>query len=436
MVKSVFAVIVAFLAICLIACEDGGGSGFLLDSGADTDADTDTDIDTDTDSDTDTDTDSDTDSDTDTDTDSDTDSDSDTDTDMDAGPGCIDNDSDWWCLPFDCNDSDSTIYPGAMDWESDGINQDCDTETDEGAPDTDIICGETDLPLTIDHVKLMILLDYSGSMAGAKWTSAKSALYQILVAGSLPAGLVDFGFDYFPRIGTCGMAASVQTDCAWGTTHAANIYNFINAMPDPDGLTPMYLSMNQFINTSYAPVFLNTAVNPNAYLVLIADGYDYGWGTYSDTQLGNMASTLNSSGGVTTIMVGFGSGVSPSTLLAIANNGGYPSYPPAGYFTADNAAQLEAALQSIVNDVIPCIYPVPPPSSPDYDPDEVNFYFDGVLVPYNSDCNQTPPGVNVGWRWTTPAQNEVEFCTITCQEIKDGNVTDITATFGCPSSTS
>lgn len=227
-------------------------------------------------------------------------------------------------------------------------------------------------------------------------------------------------------------------DCAPGAPHASSIAAAINALPTPaaTNLTPLYLAMAKFLNTFYAPTFLNVAANPNAYLVLVADGDDHpSCGGHSSAQLGTLAATLNTAG-VTTIMVGFGTGVSTSTLLAIANNGGYTGYPPAGYFTAENATQFEDAIEDIVDDIVPCIYPVPPPSSPDYDPDEVNFYFDTVLVPYNSDCNQTPPGVDIGWRWTSVLQDEVEFCSTTCQDIKDGAVTDITATFGCPSSTS
>ncbi|MDD5308175.1 MAG: MopE-related protein [Deltaproteobacteria bacterium] len=92
---------------------------------ADTDADGDTDADADADGDTD--------------TDSDTDSDSDADADGDTDTSCVDNDSDSWCAGLDCNDSDSAINPGAEETPNNGLDDDCDGETDE-ATCTDSDC--------------------------------------------------------------------------------------------------------------------------------------------------------------------------------------------------------------------------------------------------------------------------------------------------------
>jgi len=437
-------ILLALLVVSL-GCEEGGGSG--LTSDADTDGDTDGDTDVDSDSDTDSDSDSDTDSDTDGDTDSDSDSDSDTDsdsdsdsdsdTDMDAGPGCVDEDSDWWCEPFDCNDSDPDVHPGAIDWETDSVDNDCDGVTDEGIPDTDVVCGEETLDFDIQHVKLMILLDYSGSMDGGtpnKWDSATDALTTVLT-GDLAEGIVDFGFEYFP-IGTgCDLHTTVYMDCAPGATYAESISTAVNALPYPAGtnLTPLYNAMYKFYSPGYATNFQNIADNPNAYLVLVADGADHSsCGGHSSTQLGTLAANLHTAG-ITTIMVGFGTGVTATTLNAIGTNGGFTGYPSGyNYFTAEDSTTFEAALEDIVADIVPCTYPVDT-SDPGIDPDEVNFYFDGVVVPYNSDCNTTPPGVGIGWRWTSAAQDEVEFCVNTCQDLKDGDVDDISATFGCPS---
>ncbi|MFO8073864.1 MAG: MopE-related protein [Polyangia bacterium] len=125
-------------------CESGGGTDIDIgdDTSADADADSDTDMDVDSDTDADTDSDTDADSDTDTDADSDADTDTDTDADSDSDsdadgdtdlPDCVDQDSDWWCAPLDCDDDDPDVHPGAEEIPGDGIDNDCDGQTDEAS---------------------------------------------------------------------------------------------------------------------------------------------------------------------------------------------------------------------------------------------------------------------------------------------------------------
>jgi hypothetical protein len=44
---------------------------------------------------------------------------------------CQDRDQDWWCLPEDCDDSDSAINPGIEEQAANGLDDDCDDLTDE-----------------------------------------------------------------------------------------------------------------------------------------------------------------------------------------------------------------------------------------------------------------------------------------------------------------
>ncbi|MDD5309778.1 MAG: putative metal-binding motif-containing protein [Deltaproteobacteria bacterium] len=117
--------------------DDTTGTGGSTDTGTDADGDSDGD----TDGDTDADADADTDTDTDTDGDSDADADGDSDTGSDTSTGCPDNDSDEWCADLDCNDSDPAVNPGMEEVPSNGLDDDCDGQTDE-LVDTDTSGGD------------------------------------------------------------------------------------------------------------------------------------------------------------------------------------------------------------------------------------------------------------------------------------------------------
>jgi hypothetical protein len=43
-----------------------------------------------------------------------------------APTACEDYDGDGACTPADCNDQNLAIYPGALDYADDGVDQDCD----------------------------------------------------------------------------------------------------------------------------------------------------------------------------------------------------------------------------------------------------------------------------------------------------------------------
>ncbi len=137
------ALVPALLALAIFACEAGGTApGGLADGGdADADADSDSDVDTDADGDSDADgdadTDADSDSDSDADTDADADSDGDADTDADSDPPCVDEDEDWWCVPFDCDDGDPDVNPGVPEQSGNGVDDDCNGLTDETGGDGD-----------------------------------------------------------------------------------------------------------------------------------------------------------------------------------------------------------------------------------------------------------------------------------------------------------
>jgi hypothetical protein len=72
-----------------------------------------------------------------------------------------------------------------------------------------------------------------------------------------------------------------------------------------------------------------------------------------------------------------------------------------------------------------CVYYLDHPAA-QADPDLVNFYLDGEIVFYVTDCDEGD-----GWTWYDEDHTQVQFCGDACDQVKNGYVGDIMATFGC-----
>ena len=84
----------------------------------------------------------------------------------------------------------------------------------------------------------------------------------------------------------------------------------------------------------------------------------------------------------------------------------------------------------IATAIISCIFEIDEPEA-SADPDNVNFYFDDEVVPYDEDCAE-----GIGWTWVDPPDNTmVEFCDEACAELQGGFVDTVSAKFGCPTVT-
>ena len=300
------------------------------------------------------------------------------------------------------------------------------------ASDGSEICDEQDFSIDIIPVRLMILQDLSGSMMGEKWTAAQGALTTLL--NNWPGIEIEFGYDIFPDGSQgdsggwwCGTVNPVQIDTA--INNQADIIAHQNTV-DPDlgyGLTPLWCGMNNFNTPTYAPLF--TDPNVASYLLVVSDGQDscgvtcpHGGGSVTEGELRSVTQALLVNG-IQTVVIGFGTGVDPDQLNAIAQEGGTPWTT---YFTASDQASLATAFDQIATSVIGCTYDIDEPSA-EANPDEVNFYFDDVVVAYDASCLG-----GEGWTWVDATHTQVEFCDQACSDLKAGNISEISAKFGCP----
>jgi Cys-rich repeat protein len=120
-------------------------------------------------------------------------------------------------------------------------------------------------------------------------------------------------------------------------------------------------------------------------------------------------------------VVGFGDGVDPAQLNAAALAGGTdnPNDPMNAYYQATGAQQLEDALVSIAQQVIPCDYVL---SSTPPDPSRIYVAVSGSFLP-RDDAN--------GFVYDA-AGNRVTIQGTTCAALKMAQNPDVQIVFGCP----
>jgi von Willebrand factor type A domain len=323
---------------------------------------------------------------------------------------------------------------GEGEGEGEGDNEDFPNDSDTNQSTDSEVCGEFDFNIEFVPTRLMILLDMSGSMLPTKWTQAKTALLNLMTIWQNKTE-IEFGFDIFPNNKTiCEIDQPVVTDCVPGTSNTQAISSFLQT-GHPEGGTPLCAAIQNFDADqfpNYAPEF--TSNDASSYLLIVSDGDDSCGGLSCDgppmnpgapaDKLGELAANMSTKG-IKTLVIGFGSLVANSKhLKQIAANGDSPFTTP---INAANQAELEQAFEDIAAAVVGCVYEVEQPPEGDVDPDNVNFYFDGDVVPGDPDC-----ALGVGWTWTDDDPPRVEFCEEACNELQSGSVSTVSAKFGCP----
>ncbi len=328
-------------------------------------------------------------------------------------------------LLFGCHQVGSLDGDNGPDSDADtDADTDTDTDTDSDADsdsdsdsdgDSDTICVEQELDIEVRPVRLVILQDSSGSMAGTSWLQITTALTNILNLWS--GSGIEFGFDYFPNVGDCGINSAIPIAPTAGAE--TNIINWMTTH-SPGGMTPLFETMTNYFNPGYAAGF--PASDADSYLVVITGGTP-DCGSASAASFTVLTNNLLANQ-IKTFAIGFN--YSSEYLDAVAASGGMP--PPYDVpVNATNSLSLQNALDDIVLLVFTCIFNVQGPEAIT-ETDIINFYLDGVIVPMNDGCG----GYGEGWQWVDAECTQVEFCPTLCADIKDGDPPDIMAILSCP----
>lgn len=333
--------------------------------------------------------------------------------------------------------TDSGIDGGGGGDDS-GTGSDGEVIGDGGAADA-AVCDEVGFTIEALPPNLLILLDRSGSMGSDvpgtglnRWEVARAAIIQ--VTGSFQS-MIRFGLATYSSCLSGGCSAgAIQVPIA--IDNAGAIDTFLSstagegssdgAQVDGQGLI-QYLcdsgepetSTGASLEAMVGEASLASDDRDNA-ILLVTDGEESGacvvGGNDGPTAAGHL---LGQTPPVSTYAVGF-VGANVAELQSVATAGG--TVQP--YF-ADNPTELDQALQIIAGSIVSCTYSLPG-LDPTADTNQVNFYFDGVVVPYDDGC-----AAGVGWTWTDASHTQVEFCGQACDLLTEHQISDVGATFGC-----
>ncbi len=307
-------------------------------------------------------------------------------------------------------------------------DSDADSDSDSGTEN----CQEQDIALAVTGVKVMFLVDFSGSMLQEnKWATAKEAIFK-MVTDSTNKDL-QFGLHNFPTDSKCdifgGMNCAVSTTPAVALGHdkGVEINTWMDShIPCFQNATPLVAGVRNYIGVSNGGL---RDANTTNYLIVLAAGEDscfHSAGppyTYNaQNMLAGLADDLKETSNIGVIPIGFGEiqTIARLHLNSLARNGG-TSFKE--FIPVEDALALEIAMTKIANAIRPCKYQLLLDET-DSGTSKINMYFDGVGVNRNDSHDS-------GWDWTASQNLEIEFFGEHCQQLKEGKVKEITATSGC-----
>ena len=329
----------------------------------------------------------------------------------------------------------------------------------------DDFCGETFLHQLQTPPNLYFLVDRSGSMSDLlqgsplnKYDAARRVLGKLL---SVIGYRVRYGASIFPEFAdTCGAGHEVFAPTVGGLPSCDGsrdpvLSAFLKSFGDyaPDGATPTAAAiagvrseLEQLEGSTYLVLLTDGAPNCNFdascgadQCTLNIEGASVGRqqctsrfnccdpgnsgplapGECVDADATEQEIARLAAHGIPTYVVGMpGAGAYAEVLDRLAVAGGTARDGDTAYYAADDQAALERALYAIGTGVaIRCTIELETP--PD-DPDRVNVYFDGQVVPADS---------YDGWAWDGDARIVVNGDA--CASLESGDVVDARVVFGC-----
>jgi hypothetical protein len=294
-------------------------------------------------------------------------------------------------------------------------------------------CTATEAEARRVPVDIVLLMDQSGSMAGAKWMGTKTALSTFF---NDPASIgIGVGIVYFPT--------SEPYDC--DPLHYAaldvpinalptNAFALTNSMPfEATGIgTPTWGALKGALMAATA--YQDAHPTHKVILVLATDGQPVGCSTQDIDIIAGLAQSALSYNGVRTFVIGVEGSIIPN-LHKIAAAGG----TTAAYDITQDISQFSAKIAEIRQEVLACDFELPePPNGQVLEPDVVNFTYtpQGMGAPKLlpraddlADCNDQP-----GWYYDNNANpTKIILCPASCATVQADTEAKVSVEFGCNS---
>ncbi len=367
---------------------------------------------------------------------------------IDAGPCAVDEDctmpdtfcsADGGCIPDGscaadgdcedadfCSENDACIADGTCALNADcGAGMICEAASSTCMPGSD--CGATELTLSAIPPNLLLTLDRSCSMKDkinnvAKWTSAVNAIDTLTTNYD---DQIRWGLGLFPD--------KVTPDCGQSTITIPVADD--NEMMIQDLLTAALATTDIYYPSGPCVTNIDTAMEQAAaqpaiddpdretFVMLITDGKQAGCSTAGgDDGTEGIIDDLFQTKGVITFVVGFGGATDATQMNTFADLGGAPLAGATHYYQADNAAELDAAMDTIAGIIVSCDFAVA--DAPNNLNDVYAFFDDQEEVPHDTSHTE-------GWDFDA-STDTLTFYGSYCQRLKDRTVQDVDVVFGCP----
>jgi hypothetical protein len=305
-------------------------------------------------------------------------------------------------------------------------------DPDAAVVDVDASCGSQSQDIAVENLgdppDLLIVMDRSGSMTGPipsfppnftpKWNIMRDAVNAVV---GQRQNNIRFGLAEFPTDDDCAVAPSAAVRVPIDLGQAPEVAQYFMTR-SPNGNTPAAAGLQA------ALAHYNTLpVNPAGRYVLFATDGEPNCAADAATASAETVAAVNAlrTAGIRTFVLGFGGGFATGTVLNDAATAGGVPRPggPPHYYAANDAAQLNAALQAISGGIIvpSCSYALAtrPP-----DPDDVTVTLNGQVVPRSTMHTN-------GWDYYPDAMTITFFGTY-CQQITTGAVGNVAFSYGCP----